>query len=428
MTNYEKFQIVTEELESPDSYLYHAFHFAVSSALERRVFFGHPARPTYLNQYLLFVGPPAIGKGVAMREALRLLEHFPLTTLTGDIILDPYTQKPRKLFYRLPDSTTFEQLVAELACSTVIFQPAGQADAVSHASAYFLLEELSSIMRIGKSEDLCRLLLNLYDCQPFTYATKRSGRAVLEKGCLNFCAGTVEGFLTDAEKSGILAEGMLSRSIVVCESKARRHNFFSHTMNGDQEALLLDLQKHLWQLSRLHGPVGITEEAIEWLTSWWPTEAARIAAFDNDAVGQYFGRRKMHLIKLAAAIHFADSFDMTLTLPAFQRAADELRLLEPNVIQLAIRSGKNEVYQVQAKFYKWLQKEPAGRSLTEVLKWLQPHLAYQDSSNMLMQAQASGDIEIIESNDGQIYRYVKGAADDAPIVSVSNQLPPLMGV
>lgn len=409
MTNLEKFLAATEELESPTSFLEHAFYFAVSAALERRVFFGSASRPTFLNQYVLFVGPPAVGKGVAMREASRLLSKFPLVVYNSgnpEVVIDPNTNTPRQLFYRLPDAITFEQLIHELAGATTVFKPPQDADAaVTHASAYFLLEELSSLMRIGKAEDAARLLLNLYDCEPFTYATKKNGRAVLQHGCLNVIAGTVDTFLFNAEKSGILSEGILSRATVVYETRPRKANFFSHSMTPEQEKLIEDIQKHLAGLSQLYGAVKPSAEAAEWLTSFWQLETQRLQLYISPTVANYVSRRKIQGIKLAAAIHFADNFTMEIPLDAFKNAFLRLQQLEQGIVSLANKTGKNELFDLQDRFVTWIKNSADGQPHTEAIKYLMPHMDYNAMDGFFVKVQEAGlIIQTTDQNGNAVWK------------------------
>jgi len=111
MTNFLKWKSLTSALESPDLFLDLSWYWAVATALERRVFYGDLSRPQFCNMFLLLVGPPAVGKGTAMREATKLLHAFPFVDDKGIGRKDPITLEDEKLFRNLPDTLTFEKLI-----------------------------------------------------------------------------------------------------------------------------------------------------------------------------------------------------------------------------------------------------------------------------------------------------------------------------
>ena len=143
MTNFLKWKSLTSALESPEIFLDLAWYWAVSTALERRVYFGDLSRPHFCNMFLLFVGPPAVGKGTSMREATKLLHVFNYTderAPSEKIHLPP----KEKLFKLLPDNLTFEKLIDILAKSPARAFITGPQTAASYTAYHFALEELSS--------------------------------------------------------------------------------------------------------------------------------------------------------------------------------------------------------------------------------------------------------------------------------------------
>lgn len=389
MTNYDHFVNMTRGLPAPQIYLDVAWYFSVSAALERRVWFGDSARPLRANQFVLFVGPPGIGKGLALRESNRLLSKYPMLDPKGQIVIDPTTHKERPRFYQMPDATSFEQLCHEVAASRAIFKIGDHEE--THCSTYFLLEELSSLFRLKKSEDIARLLLNMYDNQPFKYKVIRTGgSAIIDKGCMNFIAGTTLGFMKEAENTGMIGEGLASRFLIVHAFEQRHVRFGLPEMTDDQRASEKHLQKWLFALSRVHGQALVLPETEKWLQDWWIAEDKHLKDFEDEKLLNFFSRRQVQVTKLAMARHFSESLDMTLTTDDFIWASQFVRSLEPNVVEIARRSGRNAEYSVQENFIRWINRHP-GQDHAAVVARLAPDLdmaAIVHTLTLLQQARA----------------------------------------
>lgn len=389
MTNLEKWQLLTSDLEAPQNYIDFVWYFTISSALERRVFFGDPERPLFCNQYLLLVGPPGIGKGTSMREGKRLLQRYPLTDPNGTPLFDREKQ-PRALFHSFSDSITFEALVWDMVeCTKAIYKPDG--GIAAQAAGYFLLEELSSLFRKNKSEDVARLLLNLYDCIDYEYRTRTKSTARIRKGCLNLIAGTTMDFVRTAEQSGMLGEGLFSRTLIIYADAPRHIRFSYANLSAEQKLAQASLQDWLRDLSKLYGRIEIPPETNDWLESWWAKEYEHLAAFSDDKLMNFFSRRKVQVHKLAAAIHYSEHKVLSpIPIPTWELAAHKVRSLEDNIIKIARRTGRSQTYSIQERLVQFICQQP--RTHMEVVDFLSPNLQYQEIISMLEGVQASGKV------------------------------------
>ena len=394
MTNLDKWTFLTKDLEAPQVYIDFAWWFAVSAALERRVYFGDIARPLFCNSYVLLVGPPAIGKGTSMREARQLLHYALRLSPEGKPILNR-DREPYALFHSLPDTTTFESLVWDMAeCTNAYIRKDGSI--YSHASAYFLLEELSSLFRKNKSEDVSRLLLNLYDCTEYEYKTRTKGKAHIRNGCLSLLAGTTLDFVRQAESAGLLGEGLFSRMFIVYADEPRHVKFNYSDLSKEQLQAQKDLREYLKKLSTLYGQIHVPPDVIKWQEDWWQEEYKRLRAYNDDKLMNFFGRRKLQVYKLAAALHYSEFTDPEIPLPTWTRAADIARGLEINVIKIARRTGKNEAFSIQEQCLKFIAQQP--RTHAEVVNYLAPNMGFQEITNLLAALQLGE--KIVQTPEG----------------------------
>jgi len=401
MTNYQHFEHMTSGLPAPKAYLDVAWYFAVSSALERRVWFGDAQRSLRANQYVLLVGPPGVGKGLALREAHRLLSRYPMLDPQGKVCIDPSTHKERPLFYQMPDATSFEQLCHEVAAAKCTFKHSDGEE--THCSSYFLLEELSSLFRLKKSEDIARLLLNLYDCQQFKYKILRTGgSAIIDKGCLNFIAGTTPGFISEAEATGMIGEGLASRFLIVNAFEQRFVRYGLPKMTDTQLKAQEHLQKWLFCLSKVVGEIKTTPEVDAWLQEWWEAEDKHLKDYEDEKLQNYFSRRQVQVTKMAIARHFSEGFGMTLEIPDFEFATKFVRGLESPVVDMARRTGRNSEYTIQERFVKWIARHP-GQDMSAVIARLAPDLDMASIAETLKMLETANTIKV--GPDGCYYPF-----------------------
>jgi len=399
MTNFNKFRELTSGLDAPSLFLDAAWLFAVSAALERRVYSGSIHRRLHANNFFMLIGPAGVGKGLALREAKRLLNAYSLYTpdelkkpaAERRPLIDPVTHAEKKLFYALPDATTFESVVREIAEAKKQYAVA-EGKLETTCAAYFCLEELSSLLRPRKSEEVARFLLNMYDGEPYTYRTATSGSAYIESGCLNVMAGTTPDFLKTAEESGIIGEGLLSRFVVISVTRSDREpRFFLPELTTEQIAIQAHLQKWLAFLGTIYGKVELEPGVADDLEAWWKGEVKRLAAYGDEKIEKAFARRKVQVIKLAKAFHFSESAKMLVPFRPFRQAIDYLTSLEPDVVKLIHNTGRNAGYSVQVRFISWLKLQ-SPQALGEVVQRLAPELDYQGIYNLLQLCAQSNEV------------------------------------
>jgi len=382
MTNYQRFMVMTGGLDAPTQYLKMAWLFCVSAALERRVIFGDNQRPLFANQYMMFIGPAGLGKGLALSEIARLLNRFPLyapeerkkPAHERKPVIDPETHLPRKQFHSLPDATTYEQLVWELAETYTVYADETGKNFTCNA-AYACLEELSSLLRPKKSEDVARFLLNMYDGKPYKYSTRTAGKAHIETGCLNFVAGTTPDFLEDAEENKLIGEGLLSRFLLIYAPESDRPvRFHIPKLTPEQLAHQDHLQRWLSFLGTVYGSVDhADEDTFRFLETWWTDEALRLRRFNDERLEKAFARRKVHVIKLAMALHFSEATDMRIQRSTFEAAISLAHELERHAVDLLKSTGRNKTYGLQRKLISALRAK-SPQMISEIMLMLSPHL------------------------------------------------------
>jgi DNA-binding transcriptional ArsR family regulator len=381
----------TNNLKSPKSFLDFSFFFMIGAALQRRVWKNSCEMPLFPNPYILLVGDPGVGKGLALHPVNKLLHYHkknPLktgldeTVLSGSRVgilneLDKLSDKERDalkeaedllakhrpdeksnpeeektkpghieeplLFPIAPKSITFEELASymskqvrrkdvppELRCALV-----PKSGIYTHCSIAFILTELSSLFK-KRTDKLVDFLTDVFDCLPYVNATKTAGTDNIRNGCLSLIGGTTPSFLQDTYSEKLLDEGFSARTVFVFADKNRFKQYGMPELTIDQLESKLLLLAHLKNLSQLFGQVTMSPDAQEYMKHYF--EKTNYITNSNIKLKPYYGRKDIITDKLAMAIHFSRSYSMEIQLIDCQQAVVMLNAIEP-VMHLAFTSG-----------------------------------------------------------------------------------------
>lgn len=353
MTNYERWRLYTSNVTSPESYVDFGFYWLIAASLQRRVWYYDGAMALYPNLYIILVGPPSLGKGLITSIVKRFLVEHKYEKM-GLIKTNAGSEYP-PLFPVGADTLTFEELMSDLANSIrLVPKPEGKGN-YSHTSYAFCLEEMDSLFK-KKVEDVCRFLKNGFDCGDYDYKTKHHGKDLLRRLCISFLAGTQLVFLKEAQKTGLFTEGFSSRSLFIFESARRHEAFHISEFTPEQAAAGKELSAWIKKLSAAFGGLTYNDEARKWLDNWYLTTHVPAEYKASERMKHYMGRKKVIMLKLAAAMHFAEELSYEIPLPTFQRALAMLDKLEPNMDAGLSMFGRNELYAARTQLLQKLRQ------------------------------------------------------------------------
>lgn len=354
-TNLDRWRFFHKDCESPDSYINWAFYTMVSACLQRRVWYGPDIDPLFPNMFVVLVGKPATGKGRVIKPVIQVLKSFKLT---------PNSTKEDDLVIPIGgDSITVEKLTQILAAaSRSIVKKETGADGKEivkryiHSSMVFLLEELASLFRKNQ-DDLVAFLTQAWDAGDYTRQTKNQGCDFIKNVCLNILAGTQPEFIINCFSSNLISLGFASRVIFIYEEEPRKR-VFDIEYTPEQLEARKHVMEHLKKLTSLYGRVLFSQEAKEFLEDWYENRMDKERKNRAPVLDGYYGRKKVHVIKLSIAMHFADSVEMTVQIPSVKKALEALELIEPKM-HLALKvSGKetnNPLADIQDSIVNYLK-------------------------------------------------------------------------
>lgn len=405
LTNFEKWRIFTKGLKSPDSFIDFGFYFLISSALQRRVWCPPAHKPVYPNQFVTYVAPPGIGKGLVTSTINQFLRYHRMpdqnlatTQVNGNKVGDvesvdrhlmeaeaninssmaeygqvktssKYTPPERPTILPVaPDASTYAALVTATARALrlkryVEFDPKlnrNKTNLYTHSSITFCLEEVSSMFR-KHAEDVVYFLQQAYDCGDYSKDTKSQGCDRIQKCCVNIIGGTTPETMRKIFRDGLLNEGYASRCIHIFEGRNRRHcdgepisQVFITELDDIQKRCQDDLLAWILKLTDLYGQVNKAPEVDAWIEQWWLKQEEQRAGI-SDKLLDYYARKPVHTIKMAMAIHFAESLDMNISLDSFVKASKLLESVEDRMHLALVHTTENPLYKIGIKIRKFLE-------------------------------------------------------------------------
>lgn len=343
MTNFEKFHFFFKDMESPTHYLDWNFYFMISSCLARRVWFGDNEFPIFPNLYLIFVGPPSLGKSLPANKCKEVLSKLE-TIITKPPIKegdDPII-KLKKLVQIAPDSCTLESLWEALSkISEGIPYGEKPRKVYSHASLCFYIgDELGNLFR-ENTQDLVKFLTAGFDCGNFFRTTKHCGIVDIRNMCINLLGCCTPNWIQDTLSDSLIEEGFSSRVIFLWGEKKRQLTP-ELRIAQDQKDAMIELHKHLMELCKLFGEAKVTPEAKQWFNEWYMHSEATKA--NNDPkLAHYYGRKKVHLRKLAMILHFSEKTDLLITVDDYKKALIILDTVEMSMHKALGSKNRNPI-------------------------------------------------------------------------------------
>lgn len=420
VSNFDKWRYYLKDTGSPQSFIDFAFYYLIAASLQRRVWFPPAHKPLFANNYTVLCAPPGVGKNMVINPVTEMLRYWKIVPANerkhtaegepktedkelsdaaadrnyqlakeeqdgygfrhGDSKKKESFEKP-DLITVAPDATTYEALIQSLAKATRYTDYTEFNEKLGkkigrlyrHASLCFSLEEISSILAKNK-ENIGKLLLNTYDCGEYRYKTKTQGQDEVKNCCMSFLAGTTPSSLEEVMTDKIIGDGFSSRCWFVVEQKAKDTPFFLPELDSLQKAYKEYLIQHVKKLTTLYGQVEIGPGVRDFLEDWWARNKD-IRVNHSSKLEAYYSRRKVHIIKLAMAIHFGETTDMVIQIPEFQRAIEAFQYIEQKMHLAMIFDAKNPLHIASKKLMRFLKGLPNKRAnFNQLLAELFPEL------------------------------------------------------
>lgn len=355
----EAWDLYTADLPSPQSYIDFGWLVLITSALERRIWY-YEQNQLFINLFVVMVGRPALGKSILLSTVADLLKELK-TDKRAKVKTSGGGTEDATRFAVGADCATFQQILQELADSRMAIQVQDKDNKTipySYCALTFLLEELSSLMQRHR-DDVVKFLLRSFDANNYEYKTRHSEPVILRRICMNLFAGTQMEFMQEANDFKIFGQGFSSRTIWLFETQRRFTRFHIESSGGRNQEARKVIIEHLQHLSTLYGQLQYSPEVHAFLEDWYINTNAEKEVTGGPRMEGYYGRKKVHLLKIAAAIHFSSKYDLEITLDEVKQAIAILDEIEPRMAAGLNVVGRNRM-------------SPFARNILDILKGAGP--------------------------------------------------------
>lgn len=326
----------TEILPSPPLFRKWVAISFVAAAVERKVWVRTMGSDLYPNLYMVLVGPPGIGKGVAIHPAEKILREVPEihvgpSDLTAASLIDALNESIRR----------------------VIQLNAGQ-PYVEFNSLTVISRELGVLIPAWETT-LMNLLTDVYD--GFTIDQKRRGkdlRIKIPNPQINLLGACTPSYLNEVLPPGAWDQGFLSRTILVYSGDKTPRDPFAEDANlALTTRVHADLLHDLKTIALEFGQMSFTSPAASAIKAW--IKGGQQPAPTHQKLQYYNSRRLAHLLKLCMVSSISRSGQKVIGLEHYSEALNWLMEAEtymPDIFKSMMTGGDSSAME-EAWNYVW---------------------------------------------------------------------------
>lgn len=403
MTNFEKWKSYFKHIHAPAQFIEAGFYFAISAAMERRVWLSSGSHKIFANQYVLLVGPAGVGKGLVTGVVDQVLRE----NVRAD-------NKDETIVRMGPSSGSYQKLVLRMAQKSAIarYTEDGKDIAYPYASLCCVLDEFTSFFTEHAAEAVTFFCSAWAGNIPYDRDTHSKGQIVVKNPSLSMIAGTTPGNFQKLNKHDIIGTGLDRRLLVVFAESNEWRQMEIPDPTEEQKQHLDDIVKHIFMLTTLCGRLTYSDEARERLADWW-SHPDKCTASNHYMLRDYHPNKNSLLHKLCIARHMAEGQPAArMKQPITVEVADDAIRMLMSYERLRpcawSETGSNLTYPTAMRINRWLHDYGAA-TRNRILDQFFAEANEQDIDNILRYLITSGRVVLdVEDNPLQPkYKAVK---------------------
>lgn len=363
---------------------------AIGSAVGRRVWTELiEGRPIYPNFFVFLVGPPSVGKTEAMSPVAEHLRKSDTVRLA-------------------PNDVSKQGLLDKLSKATQVVNRHvnGELRVEEYHYLAIFIRELSNFMS-QYDAPLAGILTDLYDNPPVNDETKRgNGDTVIVRPSISMLAATATKNLGATISGDLWGQGFMSRIIMVYSGDKPRVKFFQK--NGvKRDEYCPAIVDGLAKVGAMRGEMFWAQDAGDAFNTW--IEEGMRPAPTHSKLGEYNGRRYMHVAKLAIVSALND-LRMEITLGDFLRAREWLVSAErdmPEIFkEMAVHSDGEVIRELHMHLWSIYArtKKPLDRAL--LVSFLSNKVASREIPRLIEAMEGGALIDRMAGTDGLTAKYI----------------------
>jgi hypothetical protein len=339
----EYIRLFTTTTISPEHYHFWVGATCIASTLKRNVWISGIERIVeewrlFPNLFVVLVGRPGIGKGVAMTPGISLLKKAGTANILSDRITMEYVlEKLSKGFPKIYQS------------SNGTGPPSGQGIKLgTESSALLISTELSVFIAASQFSITC--LTDLWDSKEgvYQYGTRGKGEWNINEPIVSLIGGSAQNFLVKSIPADAVGGGFTRRvNFVLATERAPLPVVKTPLVSKD--ALVEDLR----HISQIRGQFTLTPAALQLLRDYYGTCDAD--DFDDEASAVYKASKWANAGKLAEIISISRDDSLVITEEDFQAGIDKVEEVAKNIKIVFRAVGESDLAGASEKVIHFLE-------------------------------------------------------------------------
>lgn len=346
---------MTDEAETPKSFIYWAGLSAISAVMKRQVWTDCFYYKVYPNIFCLIVADSGLRKGLAIKIAEKFVRGVNNTRC-------------------IAGRNSIEGVIQDLSMA---FIPGPGIPPITQACAALISDELSNLF-IGNPQTTT-VLHALYDSNynEVWDNTLKSGREKLKDPCVTLFGATNESLYTDTIQKKDINGGFLGRTIIIEEKRRNRNNPLTRAPQRkiDFEPFI----HYLKSISAITGEFKYSDAGRRLYEEWYQDLCDKNM---EDRTGTV-ARLNTHVIKISMCLSLSRGTSLIHEYEDIEAAIDACTNLTIAVSKLAGTGGNGEFSGVIDKLLTLLIEEPTHRMTRKrILRKLYGHVLSSDLENI----------------------------------------------
>lgn len=338
MNYLEAYKIFTGGNKSPEIYHEWAALSTLSSFASRRFWLDQGIDRSYLNLYVLFVGPAGNGKSTSMGAAEKLVKNFP---------------KPCPI---TPNSQTWQSCVKDLGDPKMHRREfAYQNTKTTYTHCSLFCDELASLLQ-NDPKGWITFMTQLYHGSDFQHKVKvadESGHRhdAIKNPNLVFLGCMTPDLTQDLVKDGIVSTGFNRRCIFVYANRSGKRIAIRPPVTQEQLNAREVCIQWATQLIESNGPFSFTDEARDFFTAWYNTNQDLVESETVTFMQSWLDCKDQIILKVAMLLELGDNLERKINLESLKKAIKLVSETEINFHKIFNVGGRNPIATLQHKIY-----------------------------------------------------------------------------
>lgn len=380
MNYLEAYRIWSSGDESPEIYHTWAALSTISSFVSRCVWLDQGRDRTFLNLYVLFVGPAGNGKSTAMKTAMKIVEGF------------------KKARPKAPESGTWQSLVKDLADKKLHrreYQFKDKKTFFTHCSLF--CDEFTSLLQ-NDAHGWIKFLTRIYGCDDFDHKVKvaqegESRHDTIENPYLAFLGCMTPDLTRDIVNEGIVSTGFNRRCVFVVHG-------FSNKVVPMRKLTDAQLQAREYvvnyakKILEVRGPFVFGPNAMEFYEKWYYVNRERQKKETKPFMASWLNCKDQIILKVAMLVELGNNLDLRLSVESLEQAIHLVDATEANFHKVFTLSGRNPIADLANKIRNAVEMVDEPVNLKKIMVQFRPDGSDAEIQEALMQLQQDGTLKL----------------------------------